>query len=113
MGLDIVVMDENFSFIRELPLHEAEHGLLFRKIVTPEEYPSLGKAKNDQEDIIFVPDEVPALLSDVVKLEQYLAGEKLMSPDVKKKCVDFVSKLKELCEVALEKKRGVDFVSGE
>lgn len=113
MGLDIVVLDEDFKFIRELPLGDAIHGLLFRKIVTPDEYPNLGKAQNVQEDIAFKPDEVPALLADVTKLEKYLTEEKLMSPDVKKKCVDFVSRLKELCLVAVERKRGVEFVSGE
>lgn len=113
MGLDIVVLDDDFKFIRELPLGEAIHGLLFRKIVTPDEYPNLGKAQNVQEDITFSPDEVPALLADVTKLEKYLAGEKLMSAEVKKKCVDFVARLKDLCMVAVEQKRGVDFVSGD
>jgi hypothetical protein len=113
MGLDIVVMDEDFKFIKELPLLESVHGLLFRKLVTPDKYPFLGRAQNDQEDITFQPEEVPALLADVVKLEQYLGKEKLMSSEVKKKCLDFVSKLKELCEVAIERKRKVEFVSGD
>jgi hypothetical protein len=113
MGLDIVVMDEDYKFIRELPLSESVHGLLFRKIVTPEEYPNLGKAQNDQEDITFLPEEVPALLADVVKLEKYLAEEKLMSPDVKSKCVGFVSRLKDVCDVAIERNRKVEFVSGD
>ena len=108
-----MVMDEDFKFIRELPLSESVHGLLFRKIVTQTEYPHLGKAQNDQEDITFLPEETPALLADVVKLERYLAEEKLMAPDIKNKCVDFVSKLKEVCEVAIERNRKVEFVSGD
>ena len=113
MPFDIVVLDESFKFIGEVRLDPGVHGMLWRKIVTLEEYPNLGKAKDDKEDVIFAPEDVPALIREVEKLEEYVAGDKLMSEDVKGKCLTFVRKLKELCLIAQKQKRSVDFVSGD
>jgi hypothetical protein len=113
MPFDIVVMDEAFKFIGEAHLDPGIHGMLWRKIVNLEDYPNLGKAREDKEDVIFAPEEVPALIREVDKLEEYLAGDKLMSEDVKGKCLTFVKKLKELCLIAQMHKRSVDFVAGD
>jgi hypothetical protein len=113
MPFDIVVLDENFKFIGETHLDPGVHGMLWRKIVNLEDYPNLGKAKEDKEDVIFMPGEVPTLIREVEKLEQYIAGDKLMSEDVKGKCLTFVRKLKEICLTAQKHNRSVDFVSGD
>ncbi|MGC2423029.1 MAG: hypothetical protein WA666_01585 [Nitrospirota bacterium] len=113
MPFDIVVLNEEFKFIGEARLDPGVHGMLWRKIVNLDDYPNLGKAKEDKEDVIFAPEEVPALTQEVEKLEQYIAGDKLMSEDVKQKCLTFVRKLKELCLIAQKQKRSVDFVSGD
>jgi hypothetical protein len=113
MPFDIVVMDEAFKFIGEAHLDPGVHGMLWRKIVNPEDYPNLAKARDDKEDVIFRPEEVPALTREAEKLEEYLAGDKLMSADVKEKCLTFVRKLKELCLTAQKHNRSVDFVSGD
>ncbi|HLB24729.1 MAG TPA: hypothetical protein VJM83_00225 [Nitrospirota bacterium] len=113
MAFDIVVFDDDFRFQRELHLDESVHGLLFRKLVTPGDYPSLGRAADTKEDISFDAKELPALLADVTRLESHLASDKLMSPEIKKKCVGFVSKLREMCELALSEGRSVDFVAGD
>jgi hypothetical protein len=113
MPFDIVVMDEDFKFIGEAHLDPGVHGMLWRKIVNQEDYPNLGKAREDKEDVIFRPEEVPALTREVEKLEAYLASDKLMSEDVKERCLTFVRKLEELCLAAQEHNRSLDFVSGD
>ena len=113
MPFDIVVLDETFKFIGEARLDPGIHGMLWRKIVNLDDYPNLGKAREDKEDVIFMPEEVPALTQEVEKLEQYIVGDKMMSADVKQKCLTFVRKLKELCLIAQKQKRSVDFVSGD
>lgn len=113
MGFDAVVFDDDFKFSKELHFDNAVHELLFRKLVTEETYPYLGKLKNDKEDIIFAPDELPVLMEDIVKLETYLDGEKLMSPEVKAKCTGFIGKLKDTCSFAMEQNKNLDFIAGE
>jgi len=113
MGFDAVVFDDNFRFSRELHFDNAVHELLFRKLVTEKTYPFLGKLQNDKEDIIFMPEDLPALMDDIKKLEAYLAGEKLMSPEVKAKCAGFVAKLKDMCSFAKQQKKSLDFIAGE
>ena len=113
MGFDAVVFDDNFRFSRELHFDNAVHELLFRKLVTEEIFPYLGKLQNDKEDIIFMPEDLPALMDDIKKLEAYFAGEKLMSPEVKAKCTGFVGKLKDTCSFAMEQKKSLDFIAGE
>lgn len=113
MPFDIVVLNEEFKFIGEAHLDPGIHGMLWRKIVNPEDYPYLGKARDDKEDVIFTPEEVPALTREVEKLEQYIVGDKLMSEEVKQRCLTFVRKLKEICLIAQKQKRSVDFVSGD
>jgi hypothetical protein len=60
-----------------------------------------------------MPDDLPALMDDIKKLEAYLAGEKLMSPEVKAKCTGFVAKLKDICTVAMNGNKSLDFIAGE
>jgi len=113
MGFDAVVFDDDFKFSKELHFDNAVHELLFRKLVTEETYPYLGKLQNDKEDIIFMPDDLPALMDDIIKLEAYLAEEKLMSPEVKAKCTGFVGKLKDTCSFAIKQNKSLDFIAGE
>lgn len=113
MPLDIAVLDENFKYIRTLRLGSIVHGVLFKKIVTTEEYPFLGLAKNDKEDLTFLPEEVPNLVADVEKLEKYLIQDKMMSEEVKGTCLKFTAGLKELCSKAIEIKRNVEFIAGD
>ena len=113
MGFDAVVFDDDYKFSKELHFDNAVHELLFRKLVNEETYPYLGKLQNDKEDIIFMPDDLPALMDDIVKLEAYIAGEKLMSQEVKAKCTSFVGKLKDTCVFAIEQKKNLDFIAGE
>ncbi len=113
MGFDAVVFDDNFRFSKELHFDTAVHELLFRKLVTEGTYPYLGKLQNDKEDIIFMPEDLSALMDDIKKLEAYLAGEKLMSTEVKAKCTGFVAKLKDMCSFAMEQKKSLDFIAGE
>ena len=113
MGFDAVVLDDDFNFSNQLHFDNAVHELLFRKLVTEEIYPYLGKLKNDKEDIIFMPEDLPALMDDIVKLEAYLAEEKLMSQEVKAKCTGFLGKLKDSCSFAIEHNRSLDFIAGE
>ncbi|MHB8174384.1 MAG: hypothetical protein ACYDFU_08015 [Nitrospirota bacterium] len=113
MPFDIVVFDDNYKFIKELHLDTGVHGALWRKIVNPADYPNLGKAVDDKEDVIFAPEELQALTLEVERLEQYLMGEKMMSPEVKEKCLAFTGKLKEICLIAQTQNKSVDFVAGE
>jgi hypothetical protein len=113
MSLDIGVLDDDFRYMRHLRIEKMVHGVLFKKLVTPAGYPSLGKAQDESEDITFSPLDIPALLKDVVKLEKHLKKDKLMSAEVKGKCLEFVSTLKEICEVARKEGRNVEFIAGE
>jgi hypothetical protein len=113
MGFDAIVFDDDFKFSKELHIDNAVHELLFRKLVTEETYPYLGKLKNDKEDLIFMPEDLPALMDDIVKLEAYLAEESPMSPEVKAKCTGFVGKLKDMCSFAMEQEKSLDFIAGE
>ncbi len=113
MPFDIVVFDDKYKFIKELSLDPGVHGALWRRIITPAEYPNLGRAADDKEDVIFAQDDVPALVTEIEKLEQYLLAEKMMSPEVKEKCLNFAGKLKEVCLIARSEKKSVDFVAGD
>ena len=113
MPFDIAVMDEDYKYIKTVRVNEVVAGALFRKLVNVDAYPSLGRAADDKDDIAFLPEEVPALLSDVEKVIAYLEADKLMSAEVKSKCMAFVKDLKEICLIAKREGRSVDFIAGE
>jgi len=113
MPLDIAVLDDDFRYKRHIHIDSMIHGVLFKKLVTPENYPQLGKAKNEAEDITVRPAMIPALVADLDKLEAYLKSEKLMSAEVKGRCLEFVAGVREVCEVALKDNKNVEFVAGE
>jgi len=113
MPLDVGVFDEQYRYKKHLHIDKAIHGLLFKKLVTEEEYPSLGRAKDESEDITVTPAEIPALVKDLTKLEKYLKKEKLMSPEVKVRCMEFVATMKDICQVAKKDKKNVEFIAGE
>ncbi|MGA2193390.1 MAG: hypothetical protein ABSG42_08470 [Nitrospirota bacterium] len=113
MPFDAVVMDGDFQFIGQLRVPESVHVALFRKLVTGEEYPSLGKLRKDDNDISFSKEELPGLVSDIGKLRDYLENENMMSAEVKEKCLDFIRRLGELAAAAVERGRSLDFVAGD
>ncbi len=113
MPFDIVVFDDEYKFIKELHLDPGIHGALWRRIINPADYPNLGRATGDKEDVIFAQEDVPDLITEVEKLENYLHDEKMMSPEVKGKCLNFIGKLKEICLIARAENKSVDFVAGD
>jgi len=113
MPLDIAVLDDDYRYKKHIHLDKMIHGVLFKKLVTEKDYPSLGRAADESEDITITPEELPAFKADVVKLEKYLKKEKLMSEEVKGRCLAFVLALKEICVLAGKEKRNVEFVAGE
>ncbi len=113
MPFDIVVFDDKYKFMKELHLDPGVHGALWRRIINPADYPNLGKAADDKEDVIFAPEDATALILEVERLEQYLLGENMMSPEVKEKCLNFIGRLKEICLIARTEKKSVDFVAGD
>lgn len=113
MPLDIAVLDDDFRYKKHIHIDSMIQGVLFKKLVTPEEYPNLGKAKNDAEDITIRPTVIPALIADLDKLEAYLKSEKLMSAEVKGRCLEFVADVREICEIALKDNKNVEFIAGE
>ena len=113
MPLDIGVLDDQYRYMRHMHIDKVIHGVLFRKLVKTDDYPSLGRAEDDSEDITVTPEEIPALLKDVSRLEGYLDKETRMSAEVKGRCLEFVRGLREICEVALKEGRNVEFIAGE
>jgi len=113
MPLDVAVFDDQYRYLKHLHIGKEIHGVLFKKIVTPETYPSLGKAQFEEEDITFTPGKIPGLQADLDRLEKYLKDEAAMSDEVKGRCLEFVTTMKEICAAALEVKRNVEFVAGE
>ena len=113
MSFDIVVFDENYRYYKQLHLHAIIQKALFRKLITATEYPYLHKAADDKEDLVYELDDVPFLKADVEKLEKYLETEKLMAAEIKNTCLTFVRALKDACDGAIEKNRGIDFIAGE
>ncbi len=113
MPFDIAVMDEDYKYIKTVRVNEVVAGALFRKLINVNDYPSLGRAADDSEDIAFRPDEVPALLSDVEKVIAYIDAEKMMSAEVKGRCMAFLKDLKEICLIAKREGRSVDFIAGD
>ena len=113
MPFDIAVMDEDYKYIKTVRVNEVVAGALFRKLVNVNDYPSLGRAADDTDDIAFRPDEIPALLADVEKVIAYLEAEKMMSAEVKGKCSAFLKDLKEICLIAKREDRSVEFIAGE
>ena len=113
MPLDIGVLDDQYRYRRHLHIDRMIHGVLFKKLVTTESYPSLGRAHDDSEDITFTPDEIPALRGDVARLTRRLMEDDIMSAEVKGRCIEFAAALDEICELALEEGRNVEFIAGE
>jgi len=112
MPLDVGIFNDEYRFQKTLHIDQRLHGALFRKLVTIEDYPSLGKASDESEDITFTPADVPALKADIKKLEGVLKKTP-MSDEVKGKCKEFLAGLKEMCAIALKEKRNVEFIAGE
>jgi len=113
MGLDVGVLDDEVRYIKTLHIDQSLHETLFRKLVTTEEYPSLGKARKEAEDITFAPGDVPGLLADVTKLEGHIKSDIPMSAEVKGRCLDFLKNMKDICDIALKENRNVEFIAGE
>lgn len=113
MPLDVAVFDDEFRYKRHLHIDTMIHGVLFKKLVTVAEYPVLGQAKDESEDITVRPNKIPELVADLDKLENYLNTESIMSDEVKARCMEFVAAMKDICAVAAEDKKNVEFVAGE
>ena len=75
MPLDIAVLDDDFRYIKHMHLDKVIHGVLFKKLVTEKDYPYLGKAKNEAEDITIPPEDVRYLVEDIEKVEALIARE--------------------------------------
>jgi len=113
MPLDVAVLGEDYRYLKHLHIGRDIHGILFKKIVTPEGYPSLGRAQFEEEDITFTPDKIPELVSDLDRLEKYLTEEAIMSDEVKARCIEFVAQMKDICRAGLENGKNVEFIAGE
>lgn len=113
MPLDVAVLGDDYRYLKHLHIDRIIHGVLFKKVVTPEGYPSLGRAQYEEEDITFTPEDIPALTADLDKLEAYIKNEATMSGEVKGRCMEFVSTMRDICETALEEGRNVEFIAGE
>ncbi len=114
MSYDIAVLDDTYRYVKEVHIGESIHSLLFRSLVTPEDYPFLGKVKAEkEEDFIVPPEQVSELAAELDKLEARVKGEKRMPDAVKEKCLDFVGQLREACDAAKKIGKSVDFVAGE
>ena len=114
MSYDIAVLDDNYRYAAEVHVSESINGLLFRTLVTPDEYPFLGLMKAEkEEDFIVPPEQVSELVAELDMLETRVRGEARMPDAVKDKCLDFVAQMKSACEAAKRLSKSVDFVAGE
>ncbi|MBI5189887.1 MAG: hypothetical protein HZA22_04375 [Nitrospirae bacterium] len=113
MPLDVAVLDDQYRYKKHMHIDKAIHGTLFKKIVTTADYPSLGLAHDESEDITIAPDMVADLAADIDRLEAYLKAEAPMSEEVKARCLAFTAALKDICAVAMAEGRAVEFVAGE
>lgn len=113
MGLDIAVLDDEFKYMRHIHIDSMIHSVLFKKLVNVIDYPTLGKASDEREDITIRPKMIPELISDLDRLDTYLDSESIMSPEVKARCREFVKGVREMGEVAMEDGRNVEFIAGE
>ncbi len=113
MPLDVAILGDDYRYVKHLHIDKMIHGVLFKKLVTPEVYPSLGKARYEEEDITFTPEDIPALEADLDKLGKYLVDEAIMSDEVKGNCMEFVTQMKDICRTALETGKNVEFIAGE
>lgn len=114
MSYDIAVLDDSYRYVAEVHVSESINGLLFRTLVTPEEYSFLGRMKAEKEEDFVVPSEqVHELAAELDRLEARVKGEARMPDAVKEKCLDFVAQMKAACEAAKKLGKSVDFVAGE
>jgi len=113
MALDVAVLGDDYRYLKHIHIDKSIQGVLFKKIVTEKDYPSLGKARYDAEDITFTPDDIPALVSDLERLEKYLKIEAPMSDEVKGRCLKFTTDMLDICSTALNANKNIEFVAGE
>jgi len=113
MALDVAVLGDDYRYLKHIHIDKTIQGVLFKNIVTEKDYPSLGKARYDAEDITFTPEDIPALIADLEKLEEYLKTKAPMSDEVKGRCLKFTQDMLDICGTALNGNKNVEFVAGE
>jgi hypothetical protein len=113
MRHDIAILDDQYRYIKHIHVHDNIYNVLFKKLVTPEEYPMLSLARDNQEDLTIAYRETPGLLIDVEKLEDYLKTKSKMSDEVLSRCLEFTGELKKFCGISIEQRRSIEFVAGE
>jgi len=113
MPLVVGVLNDEYRFIKTVNIDKSIQSALFRKLVTTAKYPNLGQASNDTEDITFTPEQVPALVEDINRAVRSIAHMQKMAPEVKARLKTFLAELKEICRIAVEAGRNVEFVAGE
>jgi hypothetical protein len=113
MALDVAVLGDDYRYLKHIHIDNIIKGVLFKKMVTEKDYPSLGKARHDDEDITFTPENIPSLVADLQKLESYLKTSAPMSDDVKGRCLKFTKDMLDICTTALDNNKNVEFVAGE
>ena len=114
MSYDIAVLDDSYRYVAEVHVSESINGLLFRTLVTPEEYSFLGRMKAEKEEDFVVPlEQISELVAELDRLEARVRGEARMRDAVREKCTDFIAQVKAACEAAKKLGKCVDFVAGE
>jgi len=113
MRHDIAILDDDYRYMKHYHMHDNIYSVLFKKLVTAEEYPMLAKAKDDQEDLTVTPEEAPGLKADLDKLENYLKSKGMMSEEVLDRCMGFIAVMREFCAISTEQGRNIEFIAGE
>lgn len=113
MHHDIAILDDDYRYKKHYHMHENVYGVLFKKLVTAEEYPTLAKAKADEEDLTVTPEETPMLRADLEKLEDFLKNQGMMSDEVLNRCLGFIREMEDFCDISVKEGRNIEFIAGE
>jgi len=113
MRHDIAILDDDYRYKKHYHMHDNIYSVLFKKLITSEEYPTLAKAKDDQEDLTITPEETPKFRADLEKLEDYLRNKGMMSDEVLDRCLGFIHEMEEFCDISVAEGRNIEFIAGE